>query len=84
VLTGAARGRKLQAAGGRTTGLAPDPRVSVKVAVTLISDPAVAFAFSVAAPPPFTPPAPLSPRERGEKDPESFFFIPPLPRGEEG
>jgi hypothetical protein len=49
-----------------------------------ISDPAVDFIFSVAAPPALTPPAPLSPRERGEKDKESFFFSPSSPSGRGG
>src|SRR5262245_33296221 len=38
------------------------------------SDPTVAFPFSVAAPPALTPPAPLSPRERGEKDQRELLF----------
>src|SRR5262245_60501156 len=48
-------------------------------------DSTVAFIFSVAAPPALTPPGPsLFPRERGEKDQESFFFIPSSPPGRGG
>src|SRR6185295_14770987 len=40
------------------------------------------FIFGAAAPPAPSLPRPLSPRGReGRKTKESFFFIPPLPRG---
>src|SRR5262245_54590702 len=49
-----------------------------------LSDPAVAFPFSVASPPALTPPAPLSPRERGEKDRRELLFYPSSPSGRGG
>src|SRR5262245_14606111 len=47
-----------------------------------VSDSAVAFPLRVTAPPALTPPAPLSPRERGEKDPRELLFYSLLSPGE--
>src|SRR5262245_17720310 len=44
--------------------------------------PPVVFILSVTSPPALTPPAPLSPRERGEKDQRKLLFYSLLSLGE--
>ena len=61
------------------------PRASVKVTGKLVSDSAVVFTFSVAAPPaPHSPGPSLPEGERGERPKRASSLSPPLPRGEEG